>query len=567
MRRDNKQTTTYFILFSLLLIGVIYAILQANLQINGTAKIKSNTWDIHFNNIQVNENSVSIGTGDSPATIDENNNCKVDFEVTLSLPGDFYEFTIDVVNAGTIDGMISTLNKTLKVNNEVVSEVPDYLEYSVTYSDGLEIEKNHKITAGTTETYLVRLEFKTDIEELPEATTISTSLVPQYLQADNNAQNVIHYKKLYDVLEYEKTNGGLAREYASEHQDSFSTSGTKKIYYWYASSETNGTAIQNKNNVIFAGFCWQMLRTTDTGGVKIIYAGVPNNGKCDPLTRDPCIGYCSYNENTNSIAYAGYMYNPNTLVTITTSVPPNEGSLFGNSVSYENGLYTLINTSSSLDKTHHYTCNSNNTECSTIRYYQSNSNYLELNDGRNIDDVLYDMISADNVNQTNSTIKNFIDSWYQQNMIEYTSKLEDVIFCNNREISGKGGFEKNGGLGNGLSFITYRSNPKLKCDNVTEQFSLSNEKARLIYPTSIITQSEMVLLGNEKARTVNKWFWISTADNFSTNVLITGIGDYGSLYVANTSNAKNCVRPSVSLKPGTTYRYGNGSKNKPYIVE
>ena len=54
MRRNKNRITTYFILFSLLLIGVIYAILQANLQINGTAKIQANTWDIHFNNIQIN---------------------------------------------------------------------------------------------------------------------------------------------------------------------------------------------------------------------------------------------------------------------------------------------------------------------------------------------------------------------------------------------------------------------------------------------------------------------------------------------------------------------------------
>ncbi|MBQ3307434.1 MAG: hypothetical protein IJG68_04500 [Bacilli bacterium] len=187
MRKYNKQVTTYFILFSLLLIGVVYAILQANLQINGTAKIGANTWDIHFDNIVVNENSVVLSTGDSAATIDPNNNCKVDFEVTLSIPGDFYEFTIDVVNAGTIDGMIGELNKILKVNNEVVSETPDYLTYSVTYADGMEIQANHKLEAGVTETYKVRLEFKTDIEELPEETTIMTSLEPQYIQADSSA--------------------------------------------------------------------------------------------------------------------------------------------------------------------------------------------------------------------------------------------------------------------------------------------------------------------------------------------------------------------------------------------
>ena len=38
----------------------------------------------------------------------------------------------------------------------------------------MEIQANHKLEAGVTETYKVRLEFKTDIEELPEATTITT---------------------------------------------------------------------------------------------------------------------------------------------------------------------------------------------------------------------------------------------------------------------------------------------------------------------------------------------------------------------------------------------------------
>ncbi|MBQ3307243.1 MAG: hypothetical protein IJG68_03505, partial [Bacilli bacterium] len=127
MNRRNQKFTTYFVILSLLVIGIVYAILQANLQINGTTKISSNMWDIHFNNIQINNDSVSIGTGDSPATIDPNDTSKVDFSVTLSTPGDFYEFTVDVVNSGTIDGMIGSLTTTLKVDNVVVDTVPDYL--------------------------------------------------------------------------------------------------------------------------------------------------------------------------------------------------------------------------------------------------------------------------------------------------------------------------------------------------------------------------------------------------------------------------------------------------------
>ena len=187
MNQKNKKITISFIIIALLLIGVIYAILQANLQINGIAKIGSNSWDIHFDNVQVNENSVSIGTGDSAATIDPNDNCKVDFSVTLSLPGDFYEFTVDVVNAGTIDGMIGELHKTLSINNEVLDEIPYYLNYVVTYSDGSQILDNHLLKSGETLSYKVRLEYKTDIEELPDASTLTSSFDVQYLQADDTA--------------------------------------------------------------------------------------------------------------------------------------------------------------------------------------------------------------------------------------------------------------------------------------------------------------------------------------------------------------------------------------------
>ena len=40
------------------------------------------------------------------------------------------------------------------------------------------------------------------------------------------------------------------------------------IYYYRG-------AIDN-NNVVFGGFCWQMVRTTDTGGIKMIYNGLPD---------------------------------------------------------------------------------------------------------------------------------------------------------------------------------------------------------------------------------------------------------------------------------------------------
>ena len=233
----NKKITTYFVILSLLVIGIVYAILQANLQINGIAKIKSNTWDIHFDNIQVNEDSVSIGTGDSPATIDPNDTSKVDFSVTLSTPGDFYEFTVDVVNAGTIDGMIGSLTTTLKVDNVVVDTVPNYLNYTVTYEDGSEILEKHLLEKNKQETYKVRLEFRTDIEELPEATTISTSLEPVFIQADDTAiKKKPYYACTFDgelVQGAEYTNGQYTYRYMQEYNYSYYDSSThSSVYEW-----------------------------------------------------------------------------------------------------------------------------------------------------------------------------------------------------------------------------------------------------------------------------------------------------------------------------------------------
>ena len=573
MRRNNKQITTTFILCGLLLIGVVYAILQANLQINGTAKIKANTWDIHFDNIVVNENSVSIGTGDSAATIDPENNCKVDFEVTLSIPGDFYEFTIDVVNAGTIDGMIGTLNKTLKVNNEIVEETPDYLDYSVTYSDGVEIEENHKITAGTTETYLVRLEFKTDIEELPQATTVLTSLEPQYLQADTIA--IQRPKQLYSVFKTElDNNSGLVHEYTGGHKDSFVTIGTQKIYHWYASNDDNATTILEKWNVVFGGFCWQAIRTTDTGGVKLLYNGVPSDGKCTATGSRQMIGYSTYNANHNSPAYVGYMYNPNTLITYTATGAAESGSLFGTGVTYSEGTYTLTNTSTTYDDYHHYTCNNTTGSCSTIRYYYLtdswNTNYYaEINDGRTIEEALEDMLSADDVNQINSAAKTSIDTWYQNNMTAYTSKLEDTIFCNDRSIGDLGGWNPNGGAKNNLlRFKSYINNNDLDCTNIIDQFSMYNTKAQLTYPIGLMNSCEAELLNSNMLRTINITYWLATPYYFQSYFAVEHIVFSSGIINTQTGlSNSNGVRPVISLKPGTLYTSGDGSKNNPYIVE
>ena len=162
----KKKTKSMLILVLLLLsITVGYAILSTNLNINGTSTINKPTWDIHFENIQVKSGSVTPSTA---ANI--TNATTVTYAVTLNTPGEFYEFNVDVKNAGTIDGMIESVTST--VNGQPISSLPSYVEYYVTYSDGVEIAPNHLLTAGSKETYTVHIGFSRDIdpEDLPNST-------------------------------------------------------------------------------------------------------------------------------------------------------------------------------------------------------------------------------------------------------------------------------------------------------------------------------------------------------------------------------------------------------------
>ncbi len=172
------------IIFLLLCISIGYAALSSNLTINGASQIKDAVWDIHWENIQVTSGSV---TAISTPTIDSNKTT-VSYEVHFDTPGEFYEFTVDAKNAGTIDGMINTINSTL--NGNPISTLPNYFNYSVSYSDGVPIQVKQALDAETTETYKVRIEYKKDIQvsDLPSTDQdLVLSFTVTYVQKDSSA--------------------------------------------------------------------------------------------------------------------------------------------------------------------------------------------------------------------------------------------------------------------------------------------------------------------------------------------------------------------------------------------
>lgn len=176
MKDNNKKKGKNYIVAAvilLLLVGITigYAGLSTGLNIKGHTSINSADWDIHFKNVNVTSGSVSAT---SAATIDSINPLKVDYTVALAKPGDFYEFTVDVVNDGTLDARLADATK-----DALSSEVDVYANYIVTYADGNTISVGDTLAAnGGIATVKVRIEYDDTIEasQLPDTTQSGVEL-------------------------------------------------------------------------------------------------------------------------------------------------------------------------------------------------------------------------------------------------------------------------------------------------------------------------------------------------------------------------------------------------------
>ena len=393
------------------------------------------------------------------------------------------------------------------------------------------------------------------------------------IYADNLSCDSKEDKTLYSLVQKKYNEGNtFVKLYVGEGSDTY----TNPVYYY------NG-AVQD-NNVLFAGFCWKMVRTTDTGGVKLIYNGVQTNGSCNNTGTDSQIGKSAFNSSTSSPAYVGYMYN--TVYTWSSkSMSSLSNIVFGNSFTYSDGTYTLTDTmtvatwSSGYNtiNNNHYTCFTTGNTCSSLYYvYYTTSSYafyITLTGGKSVSDALNEMLYADDVNKTDSTMKTYIETWYENNMTAYTSYLEDTTYCNDRSILNLNGWNPNGGsTSDFLQFKNYNTNYSLVCGSVTDQFRVGNTKAPLKYPVGLLTAPEVWLAYKDASYSTyylntGQSYWLGSPRSFdSGNANGRYVSSSGSLGVYNVRGSYG-VRPSVSLKPGTEYISGDGSYTSPFLIE
>ena len=463
--------------------------------------------------------------------------------------------------------------------------------------------------------------------------TVKAALDELYSMAENYCPPGYECKKDYSVIDCNNNKihptvpnnlSGLARLMAEnaylDNGKSEFVSSCRGVRFNAISSDTNGKGIYeiastkndqypiyyyrgavDNNNVKFAGFCWKAIRTTDTGGVKLIYNGAPDgSGNCTNTTgTDTQIGICKFNPSDNSPADVGYMYGTRYEFSRKTSTQLEYRYLYGNDVTYSNGTYTLVDTMTTQGtwtvnynklNNNHYTCFSTGTTCSSVYYIYntggSSATYITLTNGKKVEDALDEMLNESSINTTNSIAKTQIDNWYNSNLTSYTSYIEDTIYCNDRSISQLNGWNPNGG--NTAYYLIFGTNnrtsstytPTLLCSNIYDRFTVSSTigNGALTYPVGLITGDEVMYAGatyiNEHGTSylnTDQVYWLLSPSAFSSGAVGHLFDSYGRIgggaVYSNYDYQTYGLRPVISLKSTDIVESGDGTSTNPYVIK
>jgi len=308
------------------------------------------------------------------------------------------------------------------------------------------------------------------------------------------------------------------------------------------------------NNVIFADLCWLIVRTTETGGIKLVFNGpvVENADGTESCTNYSGVGGETANTNYTDV-YAG-----NT----TTKFNEYQGSPIYVGYMYNDASKYWDSSTSTLDGDGYIAHLSDNTIDSTTGRHTQN-----LKD---------------------STIKGVVDDWYEANIKgkPEESLLEDTIWCNDRSVISETYSIENyvNGTNTTFRFAAYtrlgenRSTtgvtPSLACNRDIDKFTVdsANGNGDLEYPIGLLTADEINLAGHPYGSSQTTYLTL-TSGSYQWSLSPNGWSSYAYSFCVNSGGLVSSsvdysrgARLSVSLGLVAQLQGGDGSYKSPYVV-
>ena len=497
------------IIIAILIMAIGFASISTTLIINGSTKVSENAddfsviftsasldgTDVYTNVISQDKKTITFETSDLKTL---NQTSVLNYEVTNNSAN--YDAEVQV-NCKVKD---NTTAKYTSIKNELEGNAT-VIKAKETLNGTLTVTLDKTSTEEVREWYVCTLTFNA-----VERNELGVAPINLYNMIKNNADTIT-------VIDYKIRSGvsGTNGIYTTT-----STEGSVPVYYF------RGDAEKVNNNIIFNDMCWKIIRTTETGGIKLIYNGVPSNEKCETQTGEATqIGTSAFNENYNDNAYVGYMY----------------GTAGSNT----------------------YAATHENKNNSTIKTYIDN--WYSQNFDETITSKLEDTVFC-NDRSTKAYDSNTIGD------TDYSSY----------GALGYGANKTFYGTAHRASYYSNNPNPSLVCQNSNDKFTVDskNGNGALTNPVGLITLDEAILAGfntyysnisdykdTANYLNTNSYYW-----TFSPELM----GGYGEAYVGVVHSAGNVsdyyvyyvagVRPVVSLANGTLVT-GSGTTANPYIVK
>ena len=189
--------------------------------------------------------------------------------------------------------------------------------------------------------------------------------------------------------------------------------------------------------------------------------------------------------------------------------------------------------------------------------------------------------AIDRSNTNDSTIKTYIDTWYQNNLTDYTKYLSTTaVYCNDRNNTLENGYFR------ARTRLSTNKTPTYDCATSEDKFTVdsSTGNGKLTYPIALMTADEVSFAGGLDVNNARTWYYYNSAKGSSTystvwwllspNYWVGSVtlvfcvgGDVipGRLDESLVSYARG-VRPVISLKSNVVWLSGDGTATNPYQI-
>lgn len=380
----------------------------------------------------------------------------------------------------------------------------------------------------------------------------------------------------------------------------------------YATKDDDGTSYYYRgavsgNYVKMADKYWRIIRVNGDGTLRLIYDGTSGHANGETSSNRQ-VTTKAFNSWWNDNAYVGYMYgdpSDNQISEATAAFTYNGLNssakyYFGTSYTFDKDSNTfklsgdlvqatLSEYRDNYNNDGYYTCFSTSATgtCQRLNHVQKYVSATSMS----VKAVEWSSTSyaEAHANEKDSTIKTYLDSWYDSNLKIMDSKLsKDTIFCNNRQVSTyKSSPYVGEGYGVTPTYYNYprfysvsgsSTSPSLTCPQSNDKFSVTEVKGNgdLDKSVGLITADEVSMAGGRTSSQNTLYYlytgtnyWTMTPSYFSSSSCaiefrVTSSGELsGWLSVSNGYG----VRPVVNLNTESLSFTGTGTMQDPYVIE